>query len=118
MHIHIYINLRQTIFCMLKNIPVFLLLDLCFEDNVLYLGHNISYYENIETADACQILCQDNNKCNNWTFGAWWSIFAGQCWLRKHKDQQILYSGVMSGPKYCGKCKMKTKTIIIQSLKT
>ena len=23
----------------------------------------------------------------------------------------------MSGPKYCGKCKMKTKTIIIQSLK-
>ena len=59
----------------------------------------------ITDAKACQLLCQNDNSCEYWTFGL--TVYNNNCWLKSSsfnpKTGSKSFKGLVSGRKFCGK---------------
>ena len=40
----------------------------CFEENIDYIGGDITGQSRVETAEECQSLCQNHPNCLHWTW--------------------------------------------------
>ena len=72
----------------------------CFLRNIYYPGNSINsgHADIQDTAEECQLLCQQTNDCNVFT----WDSERKWCWLKTGISSSIELEGALSGPKLCG----------------
>ena len=81
----------------------------CFDQNVDYRGNDLNKgYETLtDTPEECQQLCQDNEKCVEFTWvmpNVLEGVLKGrgnECWMKYAKATRIAMQNVVSGPKTC-----------------
>ena len=75
----------------------------CFQDNVDYIGRYVnSCSETItKTPQDCQLLCQDDPKCNFFVWIKDGHRKQNQCCFKRNKMRKMKRPGMISGPKYC-----------------
>ena len=72
-----------------------------------YFGNDITFIDGVQSALECQTKCLKEEKCNGFT----WSEIAdksiampkNRCYLKDSIPNATIKSGVISGPKTCGK---------------
>ena len=74
----------------------------CFLRNIYYPGMSINsgHTDLQDTAEECQLLCQQTNGCNVFT----WDSERKWCWLKTGIAGSVELEGAISGPKFCGMC--------------
>ena len=72
----------------------------CFEYGLDYFGNDLNegHYDSTDSADACQVKCQQTSGCNFWT---WTPDYHNACWKKSSKGEVIPHSQAVSGPAYC-----------------
>ena len=71
-------------------------------------GHNLEYIADIASEYYCQQKCQENAACQYFTYNknANTAPLHG-CWLKDNVPGTLSsYTGLISGPSYCGNCNM------------
>ena len=104
-------------FLIIDQFDLFISTD-CLEENTHYKGGAIQKpgkkyrLKNITSAEECQQKCQENDKCEFFTWnsgtgsGRWNKKMKNTCWLKKEiknylKDCGRRCDGRVSGPKFC-----------------
>ena len=78
----------------------------CFEKNIDFYGNDIKFVSGANPL-TCQQECQQNDKCEFWTYDTSTGGIGLNCWLKTKGDYRIQNSDRASGPKYCGKIEIK-----------
>ena len=79
----------------------------CCEPNTDYMGNDINadpddkdYGARVESAVACQGLCQARRTCHFFTYNQG----SGTCWLKKTDSGRTYSANGISGKRFCGNC--------------
>ena len=78
----------------------------CFvEKDTYYCGYDIEDPDtNVYSEDLCRTKCQNNDKCQFWTYGKWnVNDDVTHCHLKSSDLGRESYPGLASGTKYCRK---------------
>ena len=71
----------------------------CFEYGIDYYGNDLDEdYDSTDSANACQVKCQQTQGCNFWT---WTPDYHNACWKKSSKGEVIPATQAVSGPAYC-----------------
>ena len=73
----------------------------CFAENLDFYGHDVKNSIALN-ATYCQMECQQIEGCKFWTYN---TGKGKDCWLKTDNQHKFHKSNMISGPKYCSKCK-------------
>ena len=66
-------------------------------------GNGVGYFEGIASEYYCQQKCQEDAACQYFTYNKNSAIPpVGACYLKSAMVPLTSYTGLISGPKYCG----------------
>ena len=71
----------------------------CIEQDTDYFGNDIGGAGKVDSAESCQLKCQEIENCKYWT----WDSSSEGCWLKHKKSNVGPKPGVHSGSKFCSK---------------